>query len=163
MKKEKKQKDPKIGIVGGQAVLEGVMMKSGDRCSLAVRQPDGRISLDNSSHPSLRSKHKIAGIPVVRGVVAFVEQLALSMNMLTKSAEMQGIDLDEPETKFEKWLNDKFGDKLMNAVSGIGMVLGLVLGVGLFLMLPTFAAKGIDALTGGFVGRYAVLRSSWKD
>jgi uncharacterized protein YqhQ len=159
MKKDKKQKDPKIGIVGGQAVLEGVMMKSGDRCSLAVRQPDGRISLHNSAHPSLRSKHKIAGIPVVRGVVAFVEQLALSMNMLTKSAEMQGIDLDEPETKFEKWLHDKFGDKLMNAVSGIGMVLGLVLGVGLFLMLPTFAAKGIDALAGGFVGRYAVLRS----
>ena len=162
MNKEKEKtckRDPKIGIVGGQAVLEGVMMKSGDRCSLAVRMPDGQISLDNSVKPSLRSKHKLARLPLVRGVVAFVEQLKLSMDMLTKSADMQGIDLDEPETKFEKWLYDKFGDKLMNVVTGFGMVLGLALGVGLFLMAPTFAAKGIDALTGGFIGRHAVLRS----
>ena len=158
-KKEKKKPDPKIGIVGGQAVLEGVMMKSGDRCSLAVRTPGGEISLFNTVNISLRSKSKIARLPLLRGIIAFVEQLKLSMDMLTKSADMQGIDLDEPETKFEKWLNDKFGDKLMTVVTGVGMVLGLALGLGLFLMLPTFAAKGLDALTGGFVGRYAVLRS----
>ena len=157
--KQKKTKDPRIGIVGGQAVLEGVMMKSGDRCSLAVRTPDGGISLDNSAHPSLRAKHKAANLPLVRGVIAFVEQLRLSMDMLTKSADMQGMDLDEPETKFEKWLADRFGDKLMSVVAGIGTVLGLVLGVGLFLMLPTFAARGIDSLSGGVIGRYRVLRS----
>ena len=159
MSREKKKLDPKIGIVGGQAVLEGVMMKSGDRCSLAVRTPEGKISLYNVNKPSVRSKHKIARLPLIRGIVAFVEQLSLSMDMLTRSADMQGIDLDEPETKFEKWLNDKFGDKLMSVITGIGTVLGLVLGVGLFLMLPTFAAKGIDALTGGFIGAHAVLRS----
>ena len=157
--KQKKAKDPRCGIVGGQAVLEGVMMKSGDRCSLAVRTPDGSIALDNSTHPSLRSKHKLARLPLVRGIVSFVEQLMLSMDMLTKSADMQGVDLDEPETKFEKWLNDKFGDKLMSVIAGIGTVLGLVLGIGLFLMLPTFTAKGIDALSGGFIGKYRVLRS----
>ncbi len=157
--KQKKTKDPRIGIVGGQAVLEGVMMKSGDRCSLAVRTPDGGIALDNSTHPSLRSRHKAANLPLVRGVIAFVEQLRLSMDMLTKSADMQGIDMDEPETKFEKWLADRFGDKLMSVVAGIGTVLGLVLGVGLFLMLPTFAAKGIDYLSGGVIGQYRVLRS----
>ena len=159
MSREKKALDPKIGIVGGQAVLEGVMMKSGDRCSLAVRTPEGKISLYNVNKPSVRSKHKIARLPLIRGIVAFVEQMALSMDMLTRSADMQGIDLDEPETKFEKWLNDKFGDKLMNVITAIGTVLGLVVGVGLFLMLPTFAAKGIGALTGGFIGEHAVLRS----
>lgn len=161
MKKSKNNTpaDPKIGIVGGQAVLEGVMMKSGDRCSLAVRTPDGGITLDNSTFVSLRKKKKICNFPIVRGCVTFVEQLVLSMNMLTKSAEMQGVDLDEPETKFEKWLADKFGDQLMNAVAVLGTVLGLVLGVGLFLMLPTFTAKGIDFLTGGFIGKFAVLRS----
>ena len=159
MSRKAKSCSPRMGIVGGQAVLEGVMMKSGDRCSLAVRTPDGQISLYNTVKPSLRSKHKIARLPLVRGNVAFVEQLKLSMDMLTRSAEMQGLDLDEPETKFEKWLNDKFGDKLMNVVTGIGTVLGLVVGIGLFLMLPTFAAKGIDRLTGGFVGAHAVLRS----
>lgn len=159
-KNTKKPADPKIGIVGGQAVLEGVMMKSGERCSLAVRTPDGGISLDNSKFVSLRKKHKICNIPIVRGCVSMVEQLSLSMDMLTKSAEMQGIDLDEPESKFEEWLSKKLGDNLMKIVTAIGMVLGLALGVGLFLMLPTFAAKGVDTLTGGFVGRYPILRSA---
>ncbi len=160
MSKNKKQADPRVGIVGGQAVLEGVMMKSGDRCSLAVRTENGGITLDNSVFISLRKKNKIANLPIVRGCVSFVEQLSLSMKMLTKSADMQGIDLDEPETKFEKWLTDKLGDKLMSVVMGIGMVLGVTIGVVLFLMLPTFAAKGLDLLTGGFVGQFAVLRSA---
>ncbi len=160
MKKEKKIKDPKVGIVGGQAVMEGVMMKSGDRCSLAVRTPEGEILLDNSSFTSLRKKYKICNVPIIRGCVSMVEQLKLSMDMLTKSAEMQGVDLDEPESKFEKWLSDKLGDNLMKIITGIGLVLGLLLGIGLFLMLPTFVAKGLDWLTGGFIGRYAVLRSA---
>jgi uncharacterized protein YqhQ len=98
-------------------------------------------------------------LPIIRGCVGMVEQLKLSMDMLTKSAEMQGVDLDEPETKFEKWLLEKCGDKLMPIISAIGMVLGLALGVGLFLLLPTFGAKGLDFLTGGFIGEYALLRS----
>ena len=151
--------DPKCGIVGGQAVLEGVMMKSYDRCSLAVRTPDGEIAVDNSMFTSLRKKYKICSLPIIRGCVSFVEQLKLSMDMLTKSAEMQGVDLDEPETKFEKWLVEKCGDKLMPIISAIGMVLGLALGVGLFLLFPTFGAKGLDFLTGGFIGQYALLRS----
>ncbi len=158
-KKQKKSRDPRIGIVGGQAVLEGVMMKSGERCSLAVRTPDGSIAVDNSKFTSLREKHKICALPLVRGCVSFVEQLKLSMDMLTKSADMQGIDVDEPETKFEKWLMEKCGERLMTIVSAIGMVLGLILGVGLFIMLPTFAAKGLDFLSGGFIGRFALLRS----
>ena len=145
MKKDKKAVDPRLGIVGGQAVLEGVMMKSGENVSLAVRGENGTITLDNTKFVSLRKKHKICNIPVVRGCVSFVEQLMLSMNTLTKSAEMLGIE-DEPETKFEKWIQEKFGDNLMKVVSVIGMVLGLVLGVGLFLMLPTFVTSAVDSV-----------------
>ncbi len=145
MKKDKKTIDPRLGIVGGQAVLEGVMMKSGENVSLAVRGENGEITLDNTKFTSLRKKHKICNIPVVRGCVSFVEQLILSMNTLTKSAEMLGIE-DEPETKFEKWVQEKFGDNLMKVVSFIGMVLGLVLGVGLFLMLPTFVTSAVDSV-----------------
>jgi len=151
MKKNKKEKDPRLGIVGGQAVLEGVMMKSGSSVSLAVRGEDGGITVDNTKFTSLRKKYKICNIPVVRGCVSFVEQLILSMNILTKSAEMLGIE-DEPETKFEKWVLEKFGDNLMKVVSAIGMVLGLALGVGLFLLFPTFLTKGLDSLTGGHIG-----------
>ncbi len=145
MKKEKKSVDPRLGIVGGQAVLEGVMMKSGENVSLAVRGEDGNITLDNTTSVSLRKKYKICNLPVIRGCVSFVEQLILSMNTLTKSAEMLGIE-DEPETKFEKWIQEKFGDNLMKVVSAIGMVLGLVLGVGLFLMLPTFVTSQANKL-----------------
>ena len=145
MKKNKKTTDPRLGIVGGQAVLEGVMMKSGDNVSLAVRGENGEITLDNTKFVSLRKKYKICNIPVVRGCVSFVEQLILSMNTLTKSAEMLGIE-DEPETKFEKWIQEKFGDNLMKIVSALGMVLGLVLGVGLFLMLPTFVTSAVDSV-----------------
>jgi len=145
MKKEKKAVDPRLGIVGGQAVLEGVMMKSGENVSLAVRGEDGKITIDNTKNVSLRKKYKICNLPVVRGCVSFVEQLILSMNTLTKSAEMLGIE-DEPETKFEKWIQEKFGDNLMKVVSFIGMLIGLVLGVGLFLMLPTFVTSAVDSV-----------------
>ncbi|MBE6626447.1 MAG: DUF1385 domain-containing protein [Ruminococcaceae bacterium] len=154
----KKEKDPRVGIVGGQAVLEGVMMKSGERCSLAVRTEEG-IVIDNTKETSLRKKYKICNIPIIRGCVSFVEQLFSAMKMLTKSADMQGIDLDEPETKFEKWLNEKLGDKLMAVVGGIGMILGIVLAMGLFLLLPTYTAKGIDWLAGGFISQYSILFS----
>ncbi len=145
MKKEKKAVDPRLGIVGGQAVLEGVMMKSGEAVSLAVRGEDGTIAVDNTTSVSLRKKYKICNLPVIRGCVSFAEQLILSMNTLTKSAEMLGIE-DEPEGKFEKWVQEKFGDNLMKVVSFIGAVLGLALGVGLFLMLPTFVTSQADKL-----------------
>ena len=87
MKTKKKENDAlscRLGKVGGQAVLEGVMMKSGERCSLAVRMADGKINLDNSTHVSLRKKHKICDIPVIRGCVSFVEQMLLAMENLKK-------------------------------------------------------------------------------
>lgn len=159
MRKQKKERDPKIGIVGGQAVLEGVMMRSGNRESLSVRLSDGEIKTESKTVVSLRKKYKFCNIPLLRGCISFVEQLIGSMHTLTRSAELQGVDLDEPETKFEKWLADKLGDKMLGVVTAIGGFLGVILGVGLFLMLPTFAARGLDALSGGFIGRYAVLRS----
>ena len=153
MKKDKNQADPRCGIVGGQAVLEGVMMKSGARYSLAVRTPDGAIKLDNSTEKT-GGKNVISKIPLVRGCVNFVSQLALSMKMLTKSADMQGIDLDEPETKFEKWLAKTFGDKLMNFIMGVALVLGLVLSILIFIVLPSSAAYLIDRLTGGVIYKF---------
>ena len=155
---EKQTGKSRLGLVGGQAVLEGVMMKSGEDMSLAVRGEDGKILTTKEKFTSLRKKHKFFRIPIIRGCVNFVEMMMLSMNTLTKSMEMLGIDEDEPETKFDKWLTEKMGDNMMKILSGIGMVLGVVLGVGLFLVLPTLAVKGIDFLTGGAI-TLGVLRS----
>lgn len=142
----KKEKNPRLGMVGGQAVLEGVMMKSGADISLAVRKEDGEITVKHSSFTSLRKKHKFFNIPIIRGCVNMVESMKMSFSTLSDSAEMLGMDDLEAETKFEKWLKRKFGDKLMNIVMSIGMVLGVALSVVLFVLLPNFAAKGIDLL-----------------
>ncbi len=142
MKKEKKDLScSRLGKVGGQAVLEGVMMRSGDRWCLAVREDKGGIAKREGEYVSLRKKNKFCNIPIIRGVVNFVEMLRLSMNMLTASAEMVGVDTGEPESKFEKWLNDKLGDKIMGIVTAIGSVLGVVISLGLFVFLPTFVTK----------------------
>lgn len=144
----KEKENKRLGLVGGQALLEGVMMKSGDDVSMAVREESGGIVTDHMKTVSLRKKYKICRIPLIRGCVNFVEMLRLSMSTLTHSMEMSGIDTDEPETKLDKWIMEKLGDRMMQIVSGIGMVLGLVLGVGLFLMLPTMATKGLDLRNG---------------
>ena len=148
------QKKSRLGLVGGQAVLEGVMMKSGNDVNLAVRGEDGKIVTSASVFTSLRKKYKIFRAPIIRGCVNFVESMVLSMNTLTKSMEMLGIEDDAPETKFDKWIMEKMGDKMFQIISGIGMVLGLVLGVGLFLLVPTYATKGLDLLTGGFIAPF---------
>ncbi len=145
----KKEKNPRIGKVGGQAVLEGVMMKSGNHMSLAVRREDGSIRLKNSDKASIRSKHRILNIPLVRGCINFIEMMKLSYSTLSDSATMLGIDEIEEETKFEKWLTKKFGDNLMKIIMGIAMVLGIVLGIALFVILPNFVAKGVKSLSDG--------------
>lgn len=140
-----KEKNLRLGKVGGQAVLEGVMMKSGDNVSLAVRKEDGSIEVKNSEFHSLRKK-KLWNIPLIRGCVNMVEMLKLSYSTLEDSANMLGIDDTEPESKFEKWLDKKLGDKLLKVVMSIAMVLGVVLSVGLFMVLPNVATMGINSL-----------------
>lgn len=139
----------RLGRVGGQAVLEGVMMKSGERTALAVRDESGAIRTSVDTHTSVRKKYKFLNIPLVRGVVNFVETMILSYNTLMQSADMLGIDDAAEDTKFEAWLRSKWGDKLMSVLMGIATVLGLVVGLGLFLYLPAFVTKWLDSLLGG--------------
>ncbi len=147
MKKENTE-NKRLGRVGGQAVLEGVMMKSGDDTCLAVRCDDGSVVTKKTKFVSLRKKHKFFNLPLIRGVVNFVEMMCLSMSTLSSSAEMLGIDDIEPESKFEKWLTDKLGDRLMSAVMAVASVLAVVLSVVLFVFLPTKASEGLSYLTG---------------
>ncbi len=146
----KKEKNCRLGRVGGQAVLEGVMMRSGDNVSLAVRKEDGSIEVKNSKFVSVRKKHKWTNIPLLRGCINMVEMLKLSYSTLSDSMDMLGIDELEDETKFEKWLRKVCGDKLMTIIMGFAMVLSVILSVGLFVLLPNFVAMGINALYSHF-------------
>ena len=149
----------RLGKVGGEAVLEGVMMRAGDRYSIASRHEDGSMSVSSHTYTSLRKKNKFFNLPIIRGVVALVESFKLSFKVLTLSAEAIGVDLDEPETKFEKWMLDKFGDKLFNIIMGVAGFLGVLLSVGLFFMLPTLVTKGVDALLGLAGGTLGVFKT----
>lgn len=147
----KKTKEPdalacRRNKVGGQAVLEGVMMKSGERVCIAVRKPDGSIEKQKDSFVSVRKKHKFLNIPILRGAINFIEMMKLSFSTLSKSGEMLGTE--EEETRFEKWLRKKFGKSIMVVIMPISIILALVLSVGLFFLLPTYATKGIEYLIG---------------
>lgn len=150
--KTKQDASCKIGTVGGQAVLEGVMMKSRKHYSVAVRLEDGSIDVTTERFIALKNKYKILGWPIIRGVVNFCEMLALSYKTLEISARAMGIDEEMSESKFEKWLRAKFGRGIMDAVMVISTILGLALGIGLFFFLPIFVTKGIDMLAGGTLG-----------
>lgn len=149
---KKKERSPRIGAVGGQAVLEGVMMKSTDRYSVAVRKDDGSISVSNHPFTSVKDRCKLLKLPIVRGVVNFIETLQLSFKTLTISAEAMGIDELEPESRFEKWLVRRFGENIMNLVMGVSTVFAVLLCVVLFIFLPSLSTKGIDILVGGRLG-----------
>ncbi len=138
MAKQRQKTCSRLGAIGGQAVLEGIMMRSKDRYTTAVRKLDtGEIVRDSRAVKTAGDRHKWLKWPLVRGVVNFIETMRLSMDTLTFSAEAQGME-EEPQTKFEKWLVRTFGEKLMAVAAGIGTVLGLAVAVVLFMWLPKF-------------------------
>ncbi|MGN1094945.1 MAG: DUF1385 domain-containing protein [Eubacteriales bacterium] len=135
------------GKVGGQAVLEGVMMKSGDNIALTVRREDGTKVTKTSKFTSVRQKNAFFRIPIIRGVVNFIEMMMLSFKTLNASAEMLGIDEEMQESKFEKWLKKHFGKSVMDIVMVISMILGVALALFLFMYLPTLFTGLIENLT----------------
>lgn len=141
----------RIGKVGGEAVLEGVMMRGADRYSVAVRREDGSIAVTTNEWQSVRKKHKILNIPILRGIISMVESFVLSFKVLNISAEAYGDDGSEP-SKFEKWLEKHFGKSLMDVVMAIAGILGVALAIGLFVLLPSAITKLINNATGDKLG-----------
>lgn len=137
--------------VGGQALIEGVMMQGPKGMATAVRKPDGEILTEYHEPKSFRDKSRFFKIPIIRGVVAFIESMLNGYKMLMYSAEVSGMEeLEDAEmSKFEKWLNDKFGEKLMNVIMGIASFLGMALAFLIFFVLPNFLFNRINKLAGG--------------
>lgn len=122
--------------------MEGVMMKSQNSLVMSVRRADGTIAIEKRKLEQKKWRKTVAKIPVVRGVVAFVESLVMGMNLTSQSAEMYGEDLLEGEepSKFEKWLSKTFNIKLETVAIILGIVLGLGLSFLLFMFLPAMAS-----------------------
>jgi len=130
--------------IGGQAVLEGVMMRSPvtEKLAICVRRTDGTMAL--SEKPAPVAKSGPASWPFLRGVVNFVRMLVLGMGTLTDSAQMLGEEYEEEPSAFEKWLAKTLRIDTDQVVLGAAVVLALVLAIGLFFVLPNLAASLIS-------------------
>lgn len=130
--------------VGGQAVIEGVMMKKGEEVCLAMRKEDGSVEIDKSKFVSVRTKHKWLNIPLLRGVIGFIESMILSFKTINKSTAVLELDEDSSKKDGEK----KSGGALNAFIMVISVLLGVALAIGLFMWLPGMLTKGIEYFTG---------------
>lgn len=142
MKKQcKNNKSCRLNKVGGQAVLEGVMMKAGSRTVTTCRKEDGSIFQSDGEFVSVRKRHKWLNFPILRGVVNFIEMLVLSMKTLGASAEAFGLDEEpEKEGKCTKWLKKHLGISTTDLVMILSLILGIGLALLLFIYLPILTA-----------------------
>ena len=123
--------------IGGQAVLDGVMMKSPDAIAVAVRRSNGDIVVKRESYEAPAKKHKWMGLPFIRGSVNMVQMLGIGMRVLDDSMKMSGEDAaQEQPSKFDQWLADRLGKNVDKVVMGMAVVLAVALSIGLFVLLP---------------------------
>ena len=123
--------------MGGQAVLEGVMMKGKSYYAVAVRKADNEIVVDSRTTTSIMDRVKIFKWPLLRGVAVFIESLILGVKTLSYSAELYGDEeIEEEPSRFEKWLFSKLGEKGEQIIMALVMVLSFALSIGLFMVLP---------------------------
>lgn len=130
----------KITSIGGSALIEGIMMRGPKKTVVAVRTAPDKIETEELEVKSLAQKSKFFRIPFIRGIAGMIDSLKLSYKSLMLSADkaINAIDVKEEEmSKFEKWLNDKLGEKMMNVIMTIASVLGVILAVVLFVWVPS--------------------------
>ena len=147
MKEQQTAGVPIKSRIGGQALIEGVMMRGLDRSAMAVRKPDGEIDVSISPLQAGKAMQVIGKIPIVRCVFNFIQSIVIGYRCLGKSAEIAGLEEEEGEpSKFEQWLDRTFGDHLMKIITGVGMLLGVAACILLFILLPSLVVKGLDML-----------------
>lgn len=138
----KKNSENRISV-GGQALMEGIMMNGPKGVAMALRLPSGKIETQLKHVTLLKDKYKIAGIPFIRGPISFVEQMISGYKCLMESAEKTAaIDDDGTEemSKLDKWLSDHFGPTMMAVIGVISAVIAFALGFFLFMWMPSFIA-----------------------
>ncbi len=142
--------------IGGQALIEGIMMKGPKGTAMSVRLPDGTI--DTELEENTVKKNPIMKIPVIRGVFAFADSMISGYKYLMKSADkaMTEEQKEEDMSKFDKWLSEHMGEKMMTFVTGVSSILGVVLAMLIFLYLPIEAVDLFDTyiLTNADISKY---------
>lgn len=146
---------PKKTTIGGQAVIEGIMMKGPNKTALAVRVPDGSIDIEYIKEKHLKDKCKFWGWPIIRGTVNFIESMIVGYSAMMKSAEKSGFtDIEEEKPK-----NDKKQSALMSVVMIVASVLGVALSIFLFMYLPSLV---FDLTNRAFSGEISAFKAVFE-
>lgn len=126
--------------IGGQAVIEGVMMKNKEQYAVAVRKPDNQIVIEKNTFISASDKYKFFKLPILRGMLAFIESMIIGMKTLTFSASFMEEEEQARTSKIEEKFSKVFKDKAENVAMGITIFFSILLAIGIFFMLPTLIA-----------------------
>ncbi|AWI07640.1 DUF1385 domain-containing protein [Clostridium drakei] len=128
--------------VGGQAVIEGVMMRGMKGIATAVRKSDGEIVVDRKECIPYTKRKKLLGLPILRGFVSLIESLIIGINTLNYSASFfEESEEEEKPSKLDKWFQSIFKDKSDDVLMGITLIVSIGIATILFFILPTFAAN----------------------
>lgn len=133
----------KYSGIGGQAVIEGIMMKNKNDYATAVRRPDGEIEVQKDVYVSMTEKVKFFALPFVRGVFSFADSMILGMRTLTFSASFFEDDEDSEPGRFELWLDKVFGEKAEKVLLTFVMIFSVVMAIAIFMVLPLLIANGL--------------------
>jgi uncharacterized protein YqhQ len=140
----KSKQETKICSIGGQAVMEGVMMKAPKGIAMSVRRADGTIVTEYKPYESKAKKGTVYGWPIIRGVVSFIESLVVGVKTISASAELYGDEAAQEEpSKFERWLAQKTGKPVEKIATGFAVVIALILAIGIFFVLPQLISSWI--------------------
>ena len=130
--------------IGGQALLEGILMRGPQRQSIVCRTPDGLVEKIDELH-LVKDKYPILGWPLIRGVVTFLDSMVKGMQALTYSADLLPVEEQGEPDKLDQWIEAHFSEeKAKSIIIGVAVVLGILLAVGLFVLLPTLLAGVTD-------------------
>lgn len=147
-----KKKQTHYSGIGGQAVLEGVMMKNRDKYAVAVRKPNGEIEVEVEEYKGICGDRKFAKLPFIRGVFAFIDSLVLGMKVTTYSASFYEEE-DEKPSKTEEKLEKMLGSKADNIMMTFTVILSVIIAVALFMLLPLF----LSDLLGKYIRNASVI------
>ncbi len=132
--------------IGGQAVIEGVMMKNMDRYAVSVRKPNGKIETKVEECVSFAEKHPLFQLPVFRGMANFLESMVIGMKTLNYSASFYEDEEEQTESRTEQLLEKILGEKAEKIIMGIVLVFSLAISIGLFMILPYIASEALGKM-----------------
>ena len=142
-------------MCGGQALIEGIMMRGPKKQAVVVRRPDGGFEIQEKEIKLIKERYPVLGLPLIRGVVNFGDSMYNGVTALMFSAEVypEG-EQDEPPSKFEAWLEARFGsERTLAWVTTLAVVLGVCMSIGLFFLLPTLLGTAVTWVTDSMMVR----------